>query len=376
MQKKLIALAVASAFAAPAFAATSNVDISGKVAFSVGSISDTGTTDDGMVMNDENSRIAIKGSEDLGGGLKAGFSATYQFNANTSGAQFAGQEIYGSLSGGFGEARYGVHDNLVKGIGRKVDFFGDQTAGDARYLTKAGAIDGRLGNVLAYITPSFSGLQLAVGYAPDEKKGGNNGATQMATLTYANGPLYAALGYYKVDNNGAKPSYYAFGLTGVGAPIGYTLGGGPVYSDLTLTGTTVAATTGADEKGLRAGLTYSIGGLKVGALYQKVDNAGGKIAADSKTWGLGAAYKMGNITLKGQYYDYNDDAINKDAKMYVLGADYSLSKRTTVQLAYGKVKNDTKQSKGGGAVTGGADNYSIANGKDPSRITIGVRHDF
>lgn len=384
---KILAVAIATAFAAPAFAASSNVDISGKAAFSVGSLSGTGTSDDGMVMNDENSRVSLKATEDLGGGMKAGFSATYQFNANSSGTNFAGQEIYGFLSTGFGDIRYGVHDNLVKGIGRKVDLFGDQTAGDARYMTKAGFIDGRGGNVLAYISPSFSGLQAAVAYAPDEKKGANNGAATMATLSYTNGPLYAALGYYKVDNDKSTASVFVpsgtvtfYGPTG--AIIGYTASGKPVYSGYGTTGstfvpsTTIAGVNGKDENGLRAGLSYTIGGLKLVGMYQKVSNAGGLNSKDSKSWGLGAGYKMGAITLKGQFYKYDDKAANKDAKMYVLGGDYSFSKRTTLQLAYGKVKNDTSSNLGGGAVTGGADSYTVANGKDPSRLTIGVRHDF
>jgi predicted porin len=377
MQKKLIVLALASAFAVPAFAATSNVDISGKMAFSVGSLSGTGTSDDGMVVNDENSRISVKGSEDLGNGLKAGFAATYQFNANQSGTNFAGQEIYGSLGGGFGTVIYGVHDNLVKGIGRKVDLFGDQTAGDARYMTKQGFIDGRGGNVVAYVSPSFSGLQAAVAYNPDEKKGSNNGAAGMASLSYTNGPLYAALGYYKVDNNGSKAAS-AGGLTSttVAACIGPVCTAPTTTIVVYTTFAAAAAVAGSDEKGWRAGLGYTMGDLKLVGLYQKVDNAGGIASKDSKTWGAGAAYKMGAITLKGQYYSNNASAASSDSKMYVVGADYSLSKRTTVQLAYNKVKNDTAASLGGGAVTGGADSYTIAKGKDPSRLTLGVRHDF
>jgi predicted porin len=366
MQKKLIALAVASAFAVPAaFAATSNVDISGKVAFSVGNLSgasSSSTGSGGMIVNDENSRMTLKGSEDLGGGMKAGFSATYQFNANQSGTNFAGQEIYGTLGGGFGTLVYGVHDNLVKGIGRKVDLFGDQTAGDARYMTNNGFIDGRGGNVVAYVSPDFSGLSLALAYNPDEKKGNNQGATTMGTLTYANGPLYAAAGYYSVDNGSLCTTTYSASINTSTGAIGST--------------STCSTVGAADEKGWRAGVTYSLGDLKLVGQYQDQSNIAGVDGADAKVWGAGAAYKIGAITLKGQYYSYNDKAANKDSKMYVLGGDYSLSKRTTVQLAYGKVTNQSAQNKGGIGVTGGADKYTISNGKDPSRITIGVRHDF
>ena len=68
MKKSLIALAVAGAFVAPAMAATSNVDVYGILNVA---IQDTNQKNYDPQVTDNYSRIGFKGSEDLGGGLKA-----------------------------------------------------------------------------------------------------------------------------------------------------------------------------------------------------------------------------------------------------------------------------------------------------------------
>ena len=334
MMKKILAAAIVSAFAAPAFAATANVDISGKMAWDVTKASGTGTAAENTThLNDNNSRFAFKGSEDLGGGMKAGFSATLGF-ANTSGGATTAQDTFVFVSGGWGEVRAGVHDNLVKGIGRTVDLFADQSTGDARHLTNLGGIDGRGNNVVAYLSPKFSGFQVAVGQVMDETATANTGATtNMATVTYQNGPLYVGLGY---DTRN--------------------------YAN--------------DQKDLRLGVAYNLGDLRLTGLYQKADTLGGVNNDDVKVWGVGAGYKMGAMTFKGQYYTLDDKVATDDSKMYALGVDYALSKRTVAQLAYSKVKNDTGVNYGGAAAVGSSDAITIANGADPSRISVGVVHNF
>ena len=81
MKKSLIALAVAGAFAAPAMAATSNVDVYGLMHFA---IEDTNVNGQDLQVTDRVSRIGFKGSEDLGGGLKAIWQIEQQINATNS----------------------------------------------------------------------------------------------------------------------------------------------------------------------------------------------------------------------------------------------------------------------------------------------------
>lgn len=333
MKKSLIALAVAGAFAAPAFAATSNIDISGKMAWDVTKMGSTGVSDNNtMRVNNNNSRITVRGTEDLGGGMKAGFSATYGWGLG-NGSSLSSQETYAFLGGGWGEARIGVHDPLIKPISRRVDLFADQSTGDARHLTQQGGIDGRANNVVAYISPNFSGFQVAVGHAMDETKASNSGATNMASLTYNNGPLYLGLGYDDRD-------------------------------------------LASDQTTWRVGASYSLGDLRFVGVYQNTDSVGGNSAADVKVWGLGAGYTMGAMTFKGQYYNLSDDRASSDASTYALGVDYAFSKRTVAQLAYSKVKNDSGVNYGGGTPVAGMDAVGIAGGADPTRVSLGIVHNF
>lgn len=345
MKKSLIALAVAGAFAAPAaFAATANVDISGKVAFGVTKVG--GVANDTIRMEDMNSRITLAGSEDLGGGLKAGFSLTYGFATDAtatadstggiaSGGRFSGQNQILTLSGAFGTVVLGTHDNLVKSIRDNLDLFGDQT-GDARSVLNVGLADARANNVVAYVSPNFNGFSLAVGRAMDESNGNTDASDiDMATATYKNGPIYAAAGYHTAQRRAAN----------------------------------------ANIEGMRLGFGYTMGALKLVALYQDIENAGGA-NDDRKTWGLGAAYAMGPMTFKGQYYSVDDKQANQDAKLMAVGMDYALSKRTTVQAAYSKFKNDSGAEYGNTSGFGGSEAIGVVAGQDPSRISVGIRHTF
>ncbi|MBS4097222.1 MAG: porin [Sulfuricella sp.] len=364
MNKKLLAFAVATAFAAPmvANADSGNVTLSGKVAASLSQVGGTGGAGNNNThqVNNENSNINLAGSEDLGGGMKAFFSLTYTLPLANAGT-FSGQNQIAGLEGAFGKVFMGAFDNPLKVMGRGVDFFGDQTAGDSRTLTGRGAVEARANDVVAYISPSFSGAQLVLAHSNNPLTAVaagcatiNPAATGCATpadgdtsmniikLAYANGPLNLALGYHRVD------SQYIFNDAG-------------------------------KETAWRLTGAYTAGALKVAGTYQKVNhayNAADKAAgADNKVWGLGASYAIGATTVKAQYYKLTDDVSDAGANMFALGADYSLSKRTTLQAAYSRVGND-KGVAYGNSMVGGADTYAIATGANPNRFALGLKHTF
>ncbi len=342
MKKSLIALAIAAA-APAAFAATSNVEISGKIAMDVQSVSgiadkDASSDGKGFHANNNNSVITVAGNEDLGGGMKAFFSLSYGLPMTSAGALSGQNQIVG-LEGGFGKVFAGAFDNPTKVIGRGVDLFGDQSAGDARYLTSVGVSDARANDVVAYISPSMSGAQLVLAHANQNTGGAADaGRINIVKLTYANGPLSVAVSHDKTDN--------------------------------------AASSDGADAKTLRATGSYKMGDTRLVALYQTADNTSGAASTDSKTWGVGAAHAMGPITLKAQYYAYDLKNSANDAKMTAVGMDYSLSKRTTLQVAYSKVSNDGTATLGGSAAVAGSDALTIAAGEDPARFSIGMKHTF
>lgn len=364
MKKSLIALAVVGAFAAPAFAATSNVDIGGTVNMSVDYL-DADTTAAGGNWNVSNnaSNIYFKGTEDLGGGLKALWQVQTYFTAGATGgagdtsgganADGVGTgNTYVGLSGNFGTVVLGKHEAPMKLIGRSVDLFGDQIGDNRNLVNKPGNLgsgfDLRPANTIAYMTPSFNGVTAALAYVTNVSTAASatGGAATDTTVDvwsanakYENGPLMVGLGYEKhnlSESNAAKK----------------------------------------DEKAWRLAAGYVFGDAKVVAFYQDASDLDGTAGDDVKTWGLGAAYKMGAITLKAQYYDADDVGNDNDtgANMWALGVDYDLSKRTKVQFAYATTEND------GAATTysafGGGHGDAPAQGNNPNGFSVGVKHVF
>jgi len=363
MKKSLIALAVAGAFAAPAFAATSNVDVGGTMDFSLDYLdADTATQGGNWNVSSNASNIYFKGSEDLGGGMKAFWQVQTYFSAGGTGntdtsfgsnadGVSSGNTFVG-VEGGFGKVLLGKHEAPVKLLSRKVDLFGNQI-GDSRNLVTtakpAGAasavgFDTRPNNVIAYGTPAMGGFSALVAYVTNAASGAaadNVADAWSVNGTYENGPLFVGLGYetHNLSDQGAL----------------------------------------GDENIWRLAGSYSFGDFKVVALYQKEDNltVGANTNADRTVWGLGGAYKMGPMSLKAQYYNADDTAnvSNTGADMWALGLDYSLSKRTTVKFAYATTDNDSgaKYSAFGG---GHGDQPTIANNGNPNGFSVGVTHKF
>ncbi len=381
MKKSLIALAVAGAFAAPAFAATSNVDVYGVLNIAV---EDTNATNVTPAVLDNTSRLGFKGSEDLGGGLKAiwqiesalgGNGATIGNNACTSKAPaltrgagadgilgnlddvwtaaapstscttagLATRNTFVGLAGGFGTVLMGRHDTPYKLGTASLDIFGD-TVADYNLGRLNGvqllfnSHDARVGNALAYISPTWSGFHFAAAVvAANEATATNNDTIDATSFTgvYVNGPLFASLSYQDVKD---------------------------------------AVALGSDSSAWKLGLGYSFGDAKVGFIYEKVD--ADTTLSDRKSWQLNGSYTMGPIVLKAEYGKVSDAdfgiTANADQTLWALGVDYNLSKRTTAYLVYGKGDSDAAVA----AVSlNGAAIAASANG-DVSGWNIGIKHSF
>ena len=327
MKKSLIALAVAGAFAAPAFAATSNVDIYGKLHVSVNFVDDqpVGTSDVGISSNA--SRIGFKGSEDLGGGLSAIWQIESTVALDESGGNLATRNSFIGLKGGFGTVLAGRHDTPLKIVGRSIDLFGD-TMGDSRnVLNDPTGGEGRPNNVAMYMSPSFSGVEFAAAYITDDAAANDDTEMYSLNLTYKNGPLYLGAGF----------------LDGDGSSV---------------------------DKMWRLGAGFTMGDLKFVAQYDKRDAlAGGN---DSDGWMLGAAYTMGNIVLKANYVERDIDNTGNDPQQWTVGADYNLSKRTSLYALYANGEYITV-----GSGVGSSDQYaSGVAGGDISVLSVGMIHTF
>jgi predicted porin len=355
MKKSLIALAIASAVSAPAFAATSNVDIYGVLNVDINRVDNDVTGEDSSTNVSSNaSRIGFKGSEDLGGGLKAIWQIESGFNADEVSGTLGSRNTFVGLSGGWGTVLAGKHDTPMKLLGRKVDNFGDIMADD-RNIIGAGADSGtslfdlRTPNTIAYISPNFSGLTVIGAYVTDHGKGAgaatcdagldcNKDDAYSVSADYANGPFMLGAAYEKhnVDTISRK--------------MWRVVGG------------------------------FKFGDAKLGALYEKGSAPTGSALeeADRKAWGLFANYAIGAITLKANYLKAGDyaDVADSGAKQYTVGADYALSKRSTAFAYYAKIKNDTAAAFDLGRAQGVSDSTTTVGGADPSVFGIGMKHTF
>ncbi|MHB1145533.1 MAG: porin [Thiobacillus sp.] len=361
--KKILAVAIASAFAAPAFAATANVDVYGSINLSVERVSDGDDSWMRMVTNN-NSFIGFKGSEDLGGGMKAVWQIESNINVDgnesnkkDAGNIFGTRNTYVGLAGGFGTVIGGVHDTPYKMSTGPLDLFVG-TLGDYNGVFGAAMgnpstlFDLRTGNTIAYMSPNFSGFDFKAAYVMGGE--GNDAGVDTSKAyslsgTYSNGPLFVTAAYETHKDVGLAACNAGATCLGFDSLGGY------------------------DQKAWKIGAGYKFGDFKVGAVYEKQDDNADVIGHSS--WMLNGAYTMGAITLKAEFIKAGDlDAFDDTgAKMYALGADYALSKRTTVQLTYAKMNNDTF---GAWSLGQGPQVAPFAADENVSGFSMGVKHTF
>ncbi len=280
-------------------------------------------------MENNSSRIGFKGTEDLGGGLKAGFQLEHGFSPDTgtAAAQFWGRQSEVNLSGGFGMVRLGTFTSEAYfATADYISMHNHDTgsSSDALY-----AYIGRNTNKVAYRTPEFvKGLTLEAAVSAGE---GVRDAGVMRTRSYdfaANyqlGGLHLGLGYEK---NATAKQFAVSGLYEMGA---FTLGG-MVQRD-------------TDGYGMGFGKRSS---FRVSAAYN-----------------VGASEFHVNVGKSGDY----SRVANSDAKQFTLGYNYNLSKRTKVYGYYTKI-DDNKA----GIYTGGPRGGNREG--EFSSLAVGVRHNF
>ncbi len=355
MKRTLIAAAAVLA-AGTAFA-QSSVTLYGRVNTSVErqKVGDATRT----VLQDSASRWGLRGSEDLGGGLKALFVLESGFGSDTgalstaygAGRLFQRESWVGVESSSFGRVRLG-------NMGQSAAYYATAdyismhnhdtgTSSDAFYL-----YPGRKQNAISYNTPSFGGLVVEAQYSM-RQDAANVETTSNATgkntaqiaANYDRGPLHLGATYLRGPLD--------FGFQGV-AFAGFA---GGVVND-------------TKEYGLRA--LYEFGPLTVGAywVHNQIDPVGAEIKRDA--FRLSGMYTIGgnelhlNVGYADKFKLNGTKVADSDALQYTVAYNYNLSKRTKVYAFYTKVDNKANVSYFG---TG-------ANGVDFSSFALGVRHAF
>ena len=338
MKKSLIALAVLAASGAAM--AQSNVTLYGIVDAYVGSVKDT--TSSNAVKKErqtvvgsgglKSSRWGMRGTEDLGGGLKASFKLEQRYKADTGeidGVNFKGESSVG-LSGGFGAVVVGRTGTPYDDLRDKTNPIADTNISpveDTFKMTK-GDYAGTVDNAVVYSTPKMGGFSASVGVSFGENKTATQSATQHTSLLlrYNEGPLLVGYGYQNEETS--------------------------TTDDITFH--LIAA-------------SYDFGVAKVVGGYQMAEYvvANAK-AGDNDGYYLGVQAPVApNVNLFFGYTGAKYDAVTgTDYKStgYTLAANYVLSKRTDAYVGYKVVNKDN-------------DTTGVKLGKAQT-FAVGVRHTF
>jgi predicted porin len=218
MKKSLIALAVLATTGA-AFA-QSSVTLYGRIDTSVGSskIGAPGVATSTSQMfsgNLTSTRWGVRGTEDLGGGLKAIFALEQGFDSSngtqTAGDAFNRMSIVG-LSGGFGTVKFGRHDTSfddIRDLTVVSNIFDSGTFATTEGVVGTSGYAGvgqladygdRASNQIRYESPSFGGFSAGVSYGLDEQAAPVDSDVTAFNLRYKAGNLDVGYGYQENAN--------------------------------------------------------------------------------------------------------------------------------------------------------------------------------
>jgi predicted porin len=437
MKKKLIVLAVAGAFAAPALALAqaSTVQIYGVMDGSYERVSASGATGANQYASrgrlaTNSSLLGFKGTENLGRGLAAIWKLENQISLDGSGTEntqtmpngWNTRDTFVGLTGSFGQAKVGFLSSphrltLVKfdvmpgatGPGSSLNYIGRVNVGaminpynaatgatlnsfGTAITTFNGPTQGLANNVgtvfrsqqIGYATPSFNGFSAMAAYTPNESRGNIALGAGQAKLDpnlwnlavyYDNGPLALGVSYIKL-NDWTTRSLTGGNLTALG-----------------LTGT-------EDTRNWILGAAYTFGGAtKISVMFDRVDSdfgaaAGGDVNLRRDAWYFGAKHTAGAHEIAGIYTRLGDNSVSgralganqtygqSGAEAYVLRYAYNFSKRTQLYGIYTEIRNKANANIEfsaitpmlGGGTGGGAG--VINAGADPRVFGVGLRHTY
>jgi predicted porin len=348
------------------------------------------------------SQLNVRGTEDLGGGLKATFRVetdwnmvsnkantgfvngtdnvagtaptTYKVaNANSNGGTFGNGEIrIGLESATLGQLHLGaVNLNSLNTIlvGQP---YGTAIGGGFRGVlrTDSGTMAAsavRVDNSIKYVTPTFSGVSGSLYYVPKNTKA-SAGTGAAPASTFSNGFDYStAIGAY--DYAGVKE----YGVNYANGPLNASLS----VQDTDNLGTDVVAAAASTKRKLNTlGANYTYGPVVGYFLYQNFKTESATAAVSESTYqALSAKYTTGNHVLIASTGTYTQDLsstaalIGKKSKLTSFGYDYNLSKTTALYVRSESIKDEAK------AITSVPTLDVTADGKR-TRQAIGFRTAF
>ncbi|BAX59637.1 porin [Burkholderia stabilis] len=385
MKKSLLALVALGAFAGAAHAQSS--------------VTLYGIIDEGLLFNNnaggkhlysmasgvmQGSRFGLRGTEDLGGGLKAIFTIENGFDVNSGklgqGGLMFGRQAYVGLSSQYGTVTLGRQYDSV------VDFVGPLEAGDqwGGYIAAhPGDLDNfnnayRVNNAVKFTSQSYGGFTFG-GLYSFGGQAGQFSKNQVWSLGagYNNGPLVLGVGYL----NARTPGNFG-GMFNNGSTAATTAVSSPVYG--------AYANNANTYQVIGAGGAYTFGAATIGATYSNTKFKGfsvGPFVNQTATFNNGEInfkYQLTPALILGAAYDYTQGSKidgNSAAKYHQgsLGVDYFLSKRTDVYVigVYQHASGNALDANGN-VVQATASINGLAGSSTSNQVAarVGIRHKF
>lgn len=329
MKKTIISLAVAAGMAASgaAFAAPT---VYGNLHVSI--LSFDNANNGNLTLSSNTSSVGVKGSEDLGDGMKAFYKAEFQVDAvdggwqNGDGSAVAGdttsngnaltqRDIYAGIKGGMGTIKIGTMSSNYKQLGGKVDAL-YRTPAEGRGFIKTqsnlhgGRADnrGRMTNAVQYASPKMGGMQLVV----------NTGVSGADDET-------------------------------MGVGIRYKTKSLLVYADMIDTAPQGGGGAGATESATKFGGKFSTSDFFVGAQFESAEDVVGKDYVH-----VNAGFMIDKNNIVTMTYGTESDATTAalDNTGMALAYDHKMSKNTDVYVAYVDRSSDTASQEDSAMVVG------------------------
>ncbi|QLD53088.1 porin [Paraburkholderia fungorum] len=387
MNKKVLTAATLAVFASAAHA-QSSVTLYGLIDAGISYVnnSKTATGHDNLVKYDDGvaqgSRWGLRGTEDLGGGLKALFVLENGFNSGNGtlgqgGALFGRQAYVGLSQNNVGSLTFGRQYSFSTDyLGGNYSTGGQTVAGNYAYhindvdqLTSS-----RINNAVKFSSANFAGLTFGAMYGFSNQAGAFAGAPASGTTA---APVAGSSRAYSLGVN------YANGPFGIGAAytdIRYPSQATPAFS------TSIANVTTGSVRDLRTfgvGGRYSIGAATLWALYTNTHFT--PVTGGSTTFAAyeaGAKYAFTPALTAGAGYTYMhlSGANTGHWNQADLSVDYALSKRTDVyalgiyQIAAGRNGTQDLQAQIGSSTS--YFNTSGTGSDNQLAFRVGIRHKF
>jgi len=315
----------------------------------------------------DQSRFGLRGSEDLGGGLKAIFTLESGFNlgngkfANNNG-MFNRQSFVG-LSSNYGTVTLGKQYDSVQ------DYLAPLTATGTwggTYFAHVGNVDRlstngdvALNNTAKFVSANYAGFQFGGTYSFSNNTNFGNNRAWSGGMSYQFQGLKLGAAYSQTNNAGVN-------------------GSGAVSQPFDANGNVVTDVVPSRNRTYGVAAAYAFGPAQVGAAWtqSRIDNyADGTPSLRVDNYEVNAKYNLTPALGLGAAYTYTNakqDGQNAHWNQFGLQADYALSKRTDVyaQAVY------QRASGANASIYNGDINALSSSSMNQTAATVGLRHRF